>query len=222
MILITKTRMKSLKSFYNKLRIKNIFFYSFILQISTCLFLGYALADNLEKSNSVIQEVITKKKKHAIESAELDPIERSSKIKLLIKQYINLNFMAKATTGSFWKKGTFIQKESYKAALLNQIVDTVEDHLNTLSTLNYRTIDSEKRGTKLVYIKGKIEDPNKNQPSVNLLWKLGKTTKGSFLVLDLEIEGISLVSSHKAETMSILRKNKGDFQILLNKYNIKK
>ena len=211
-----------MKSFYNKLRIKNIFFYSFILQISTCLFLGYALADNLEKSNSVIQEVISKAKKHAIESAELDPIERSSKIKLLIKQYINLNFMAKATTGSFWKKGTFIQKERYKAALLNQIVNTVEDHLNTLSTLNYRTIDSEKRGTKLVYIKGKIEDPNKNQPSVNLLWKLGKTTKGSFLVLDLEIEGISLVSSHKAETMSILRKNKGDFQILLNKYNIKK
>jgi ABC-type transporter MlaC component len=34
-------------------------------------------------------------------------------------------------------------------------------------------------------------------------------------VLDLEIEGISLIRSHKAETMSILRKNKGDFEALL-------
>ena len=207
-----------MKSFYNNLRIKNILYYCFALQISLILLSGYALADNLEKSNAVIQEITSKAKKHAIDSAELDPSQRSLKIKLLIKKYINLNFMAKATTGSFWKKTTDIQKERYKVELLNQIIDTVEDHLNKLSTLNYRTVDSEKRGEKLVYVKGKIEDPDNNQPSVNLLWKLGKTVKGSFLVLDLEIEGISLVSSHKAETMSILRKNKGDFEILLNKY----
>ena len=219
MIVIIKTRTKSLKNFYNKLRIKNILYYCFILQISFTLLSGYALADNLEKSNAVIQEMISKAKKHVIDSTELDPSERSSKIKLLIKQYINLNFMAKATTSSFWKKATDFQKERYKDALLNQIIVTVEDHLNTLSTLNYRTVDSEKRGKKLVYVNGKIEDPSDNKPSVNLLWKLGKTTKGSFLVLDLEIEGISLVSSHKAETMSILRKNKGDFEILLKKYN---
>ena len=40
---------------------------------------------------------------------------------------------------------------------------------------------------------------------------------GSFLILDLEIEGISLVSSQKAEAVSILRKNRGNFDILLNK-----
>ena len=57
--------------------------------------------------------------------------------------------MAKATTGSFWKKATYFQKERYKVALLNQIIVTVEDHLNTLSTLNYRTVDSEKRGENI-------------------------------------------------------------------------
>ena len=207
-----------MKSFYNNLRIKNILYYCFALQISFILLSGYAIADNLEKSNAVIQEITSKAKKHAIHSAELDPSERSLRIKLLIKQYINLNFMAKATTGSFWKKTTDIQKERYKVALLNQIIDTVEDHLNKLSTLNYRAVDAEKRGKKLVYVRGKIEDPDNNRSSINLLWKLGKTAKGSFLVLDLEIEGISLISSHKAETMSILRKNKGDFQILLNNY----
>ena len=208
-----------MKSFYNKLRIKNILYYCFILQISFTLLSGYALADNLEKSNDLIQEMIFKVQKHAIDSVELDPIERSLKAKLLIKQYLNLNFMAKATTGSFWKKATDIQKEKYKVTLLDQIINTIETHLNTLSKLNYITINSEKRGEKLVYIKGIIEDISNNQTSVNLLWKLGKTSKESFLVLDLEIEGISLISSHKAETMSILRKNKGDFEILLDKYN---
>ena len=208
-----------MKSFYNKLRIRDILYYCFILQISITLLSGYALAGNLEKSNDIIQEMILKAKKHAIDTAELNSIDKSLRITTLIKQYINLNFMAKATTGSFWKKATLLQKERYKSALLTQIVETVEDHLNTLSTLNYKAIDSELRGKKLVYVRGRIEDPDKNKLPVNILWKLGATPDGSFLVLDLEIEGISLVSSHKAETMSILRKNKGNFEKLLNKHN---
>ena len=130
--------------------------------------------------------------------------------------------MAKATTGSFWKKATFLQRQRYKNALLQEIVKTVEDHLNTLSTLNYVSINSELRGEKLVYVRGRIEDPNNSKPPVNLLWKLASNNVGALQVLDLEIEGISLVSSHKAETMTILRKNKGDFEVLLDKYNKKK
>ena len=37
--------------------------------------------------------------------------------------------MSKATTGSFWKKASETQKEKYKAALLKQIVLTIEDIL---------------------------------------------------------------------------------------------
>ena len=99
-----------------------------------------------------------------------------------------------------------------------QIVNTIEEHLNTLATLAYKPLKSEARGKKLVYIRGIIVDDSKKIPDVNLLWKLAKDKKGNFLVLDLEIEGISLVSSHKAETMSILRKNKGDFNALLGTF----
>ena len=58
---------------------------------------------------------------------------------------------------------------------------------------------------------------NKKKPNINLLWKLAPNKNGSFLILDLEIEGISLVSSQKAEAVSILRKNRGNFDTLLNK-----
>ena len=127
--------------------------------------------------------------------------------------------MAKATTGSFWKKASDVHKEKYKDALLKQIVNTIEEHLNTLANLTYKHRNSELRGKKLVYVRGMIEDPKKNQPPVNLLWKLAANSKGEFMVLDLEIEGISLISSNKAETMSILRKNRGNFEVLLKKLN---
>ena len=206
-----------MKSFYNNSKQSKVIYFVFVFQIILSFFSAQIFADNLKKGDAIIQEMIMKTKAHAVNSIKLEPEKRTQKIKELINQYINLNFMAKATTGSFWKKATVKQKKQYKDALFNQIINTIEDHLNTLATLSYKSTNSELRGKKLVYVRGKIEDPNKIEPTINLLWKLAANKDGKFLVLDLVIEGISLVSSHKAETMSILRKNKGDFSVLINK-----
>ena len=208
----------NLKNSYNNLNFKKVLsitFFSFlILQILT--FKSYS--DNVKNGEVIVQKMIADAKKHAVKTIKLSPKERSLKIEKLIKQFINLDFMARATTGSYWKKATNTQREEYKNALLKQIVNTIEEHLNTLSTLAYEPLKSEARGKKLVYVKGVIKDKSKKIPDVNLLWKLAKDKRGNFLVLDLEIEGISLISSHKAETMAILRKNKGDFNALLNTF----
>ena len=207
-----------MKNSYNNLSFKKVLCITFFLFLFFQLLTFKSYSDNIKSSEVIVQKMIADAKKHALKTIKLSPEERSSKIEILIKQFINLDFMARATTGSFWKKATNTQKEKYKSALLKQIVNTIEEHLNTLATLAYKPLKSEARGKKLVYVKGIIKDHSKKIPDVNLLWKLAKDKKGNFLVLDLEIEGISLVSSHKAETMSILRKNKGDFNALLGTF----
>ena len=179
-------------------------------------------SDDKKNGEHVIQQLITKTQKHALETIHLSSEERSKKITPIIEQYLNLNFMAKATTGSFWNKATNDEKIKYELALLDQIINTVEEHLNTLATLSYKPIKSELRGKKLLYITGVIEDKSKIKPPINLLWKLSKGKDEAIKILDLEIEGISLIRSHKSETMSILRKNKGDFNDLIEKLKIKK
>ena len=209
--------MQSLKNFWIRKKISKLLSYTFLIFVIFNVNITKSFSDNLKMSESTIQQMIIEAQKHAIDTIKLEPNERSLKIKLLIKKYINLDFMSKATTGTFWKNASEIQKEKYKAALLKQIVLTIEEHLNTLATLSYKQTKSERRGKKLIYVGGVIEDPNKKKSSINLLWKLAANKNGSFLILDLEIEGISLISSQKAEAVSVLRKNRGDFDILLNK-----
>ena len=57
------------------------------------------------------------------------------------------------------------------------------------------------------------------KPSINLLWKVALNKADQYQILDLEIENVSLVSSHKAETISLLRRNKGNFDLLIEKLN---
>ena len=71
----------------------------------------------------------------------------------------------------------------------------------------------------MIYIRGIIEDLDKVQPSVKILWKVALNKESNYQILDLEIENVSLVSSHKAETTSLLRRNKGNFDILIEKLN---
>ena len=211
--------MKNLKSFWINRKIKFFLIYTFLIFLIFNINITKSFSDNLKNGEATIQRMIIEAQKHAIDTIKLQPKERSLKIEILIKKYINLNFMSKATTGTFWKKASEIQKEMYKAALLKQIVLTIEEHLNTLATLSYKPTKSEKRGKKLIYVRGLIQDPKKKKPDVNILWKLAANNNGSILILDLEIEGVSLVSSQKAEAVSILRKNKGNFDILLKKMN---
>jgi len=210
--------MQNLKNYWNK--------FKYILLLVSILFSPVftynSYSDDLQQGNKIIEEMIAEAQKHALETIELSSEERSKKITPLINQYINLDFMAKATTGSFWKKATDDQKIKYKLVLLHQIVNTIEDHLNTLATMSYKPLSSELRGKKLVYVRGIIEDRKKSNPPINLLWKLSKGKDETFGILDLEIEGISLIRSHKSETTSILRKNKGDFDFLIEKLKIKK
>ena len=207
-----------MKNYWNK--IKKIFVFLFLF-ISP-LFVHNSYSDDIKIGEHVIQELIAKTQKHALETIHLSSEERSKKITPIIQQYLNLNFMAKATTGSFWNKATNDEKIKYELALLDQIINTVEEHLNTLATLSYKPIKSEFRGKKLLYITGIIEDKSKIKPPINLLWKLSKGKDEAIKILDLEIEGISLIRSHKSEAMSILRKNKGDFNDLIGKLKIKK
>ena len=209
----------NLKNFYNKNYIRTTFIFLFIFQLFFLLFTMEVKADGLKKAKDTVELLLSEAKIHATETIHLDPIIRTKQIKSLIEKYINIDFMARATTGPFWGKATNLQKQSYKSALLNQIINTIEVHLNKLSNLTYKTIKTEPRGTKLIYIRGIIEDLDKVQPSVNLLWKVALNKESNYQILDLEIENISLISSHKAETTSLLRRNKGNFDILIEKLN---
>ena len=144
-------------------------------------------------------------------------ISENKKNKLDILKYINLDFMAKATTGSYWKKADKKDKSKYKELLLKKILNTIDFHTKKLKEYSFIHKKIEKRGKKLIYVKGVLE--NKDSEKINITWKMYIK---NLTIIDLEIERISLIKTQKSETMSLLRKNKGNFKQFLKRFDIKK
>ena len=140
--------------------------------------------------------------------------DRIKKLDLL--KYVNLDFMAKATTGNYWKNANKKNKVKYKELLLKKIHDTIDFHTKKLNEYKYIYRKTVKRGKKLIYVKGILK--NKEGEKIDITWKMYSK---DLSILDLEIEKISLIKTQKSETMSLLRKNKGNFQEFIEIFNKK-
>jgi len=82
--------MLNLKSFWIKKKISKFLSYTFLIFLIFNVNITKSFSDNLEMGEATIQQMIIEAQKHAIETIKLEPNERSLKIELLIKKYINL------------------------------------------------------------------------------------------------------------------------------------
>ena len=85
--------MQNLKSFWIKKKISKFLSYTFLIFLIFNVNIAKSFSDNLKKGEATIQQMIKEAQKHAIDTIKLEPNERSLKIELLIKIFINLDFM---------------------------------------------------------------------------------------------------------------------------------
>ena len=121
------TWIQNLKSFWISNKISKFLGYTFLIFLIFNFNIAKSFSDNVKMGEITINHMIKEAQQHAIDTVKLEPKKRSLKIELLIKKYINLDFMSKATTGNFWKKASEKQRKMYKAALLKQIVLTTKN-----------------------------------------------------------------------------------------------
>ena len=195
-----------MKNYLNKLN--KIFFITLTIISINFNCESFASSSELDKAKKQIDNLMFDLFEY-VKANKISNKENKNKSILIIKKYLNLDFMAKATSGKYWKNANPNQRETYKEFLISKIIDSVDLHLKALENISFKHTNSQKRGKKLIYVNGFIE--NKRKKVVKIKWKLFSKDNS---ILDLEVEKISLIQSQKSETISLLKKNNGDFSKL--------
>ncbi len=199
-----------MKNFYNKtkfVRIAILIFSIFFLSLK------FSYADNNRKAKIKIDNLMTDLIIY-VKNKENKNDVIANKDKLLT--YLNLDFMARATSGRYWKKASKKEQLNYKKLLFSKILHSINLHTNKLKTMNFIHKKIEKRGEKLIYVKGLLKNEDKQE--VNVIWKMYSK---DLTILDLQIEKISLIKTQKSETINLLRKYKGNFKKFLDNFQMK-
>ena len=124
--------------------------------------------------------------------------------------------MARATSGKYWKRASKNEQLNYRELLFIKILHSINLHTNKLKTMRFIHKKIEKRGKKLIYVRGLLKNRDKQQ--INIIWKMYAK---DLTIIDLQIEKISLIKTQKSETINLLRKYNGNFKKFLDNFKMK-
>lgn len=141
--------------------------------------------------------------------------EKNSKFTDLVMSAIDLNLISKFVLSKTWKNATDDQKERYIQAFKDYFINSYANKLDQYSGEQVEVVDAEEAG-KYVIVNSFIYREGTDTLKINLKWRLLNRDK-EIKIIDLNIEGISLIIAQREEFQSFLANNEGDLEKLIEK-----
>ena len=185
-------------------------FIIFILILAPLNASGTDLKDEEEFVNKFADEAIT-----ILYNNEISDNEKNDKFTNLVMSAIDLNLISQFVLSKTWKSATNDQKERYISAFKKYFINSYANKLDQYSGEKILVTGSEEAG-KYVIVDSNIIREGTNTLKINLKWRL-LNINGDIKIIDLNIEGISLVIAQREEFQSFLTNNNSDLEALIDK-----
>ena len=168
------------------------------LSISTVAFAANpASAKNFIDGLAV--QVLTLVKNEAVSKSE-----KQSRIEALFSDKVDINFVAKFVLGKHWRTATPQQQTAYVASYKPFILKNYASKLTKYSGQTYTLKNTRVDGDASV-VTMEINDPDGQK--INVDYRL-RDDSGAFKIVDISVEGVSLLTTQRSEFNGIIE-NKG-------------
>ena len=141
--------------------------------------------------------------------------EKNDQFTNLVMSAIDLNLISQFVLSKTWKSATDDQKERYLSAFKTYFINSYANKLDQYSGEKIIINGSEEAG-KYVIVDTNIVREGTDTLKINLKWRL-LNKNGDIRIIDLNIEGISLVIAQREEFQSFLANNDGNLETLIEK-----
>ena len=145
----------------------------------------------------------------------LSDVERTSSFTELVMSSIDLNLISKFVLSKAWKNASDEQKEAYLIAFKDYFVSSYANKLDQYAGEKVDVVGSQEAG-KYVIVESNIIREGTDTLKINLKWRL-LNKDNQIKIIDLNIEGISLVIAQREEFQSFLANNDYDLDKLIEK-----
>ncbi len=150
-----------------------------------------------------------------LSNEQISKDEKNDQFTNLVMSAIDLNLISQFVLSKTWKSATDDQKERYISAFKTYFINSYANKLDQYSDEKIIVNEAEEAG-KYVIVDTNIVREGTDTLKINLKWRL-INKNGDIKIIDLNIEGISLVIAQREEFQSFLANNDGDLEALIAK-----
>jgi phospholipid transport system substrate-binding protein len=181
--------------------------------VATGLQPGPARADEFSDGAKKFIEILTSDAISMLTVENISKIERSDRFRRLMNENFAIKGIAKFVLGRHWRKATEAEKKEYLQLFEDLLVATYADRFAKYSGEKLLVNESEVRGKGDALVHTIMIRVDGAKP-LKVAWRVrGKS--GIYKIVDIMVEGISMVVTQKSEFASFIKKNGGSLGPLL-------
>ena len=140
--------------------------------------------------------------------------ERARRFRILMNKNFAIKGIAKFVLGRYWRKASEEQQEEYLRLFEDLMVVTYSDRFEKYSGEKLIIKGAEIRGEKDAIVHTTMVKANNATKPLKVAWRVrGKGE--TFTIIDVMVEGISIIMTQKSEFASFIKQNGGKLDALL-------
>ena len=179
-------------------KILNLFLITFSL-----LFFSDVTADSNAEGSKNFVEKLGKEVIETVSDEKLSDSQRRSNFRYLYLNAFDNFYISRFVLGRYWKRIDKSVKEEFVKTFNDYIVSTYAPKFKGWQG-EFKAVDAliEKN-----FYNVKMNVINKDGPVLKLIWKIYLDKNKNFKILDVNIDGVSMLVTQRAEFMSVIKNN---------------
>ena len=174
----------------------------FLITLSLLSFSSVSADSNAEGSK-VFVEQLGKEVIERVSDEKLSDSQRRSNFRYLYLNAFDNFYISRFVLGRYWKRIDKSVKEEF--------VKTFNDYIVSTYAPKFKGWEGEFKAVDALIEKNfynvKMDVINKNGPVLKLIWKIYLDKNKNFKILDVNIDGVSMLVTQRAEFMSVIKNN---------------
>lgn len=156
-------------------------------------------------------EAMAQRVVEVLENKDMDLAQKDTALKQIFEGNIAIDWVGRFVLGRHWRTATEPQKQAYLASYKAFIINSYVNRLKEYSGEKFNILQGRDIGEGQYMLSTEILRPG-NQANVLVDYKI-RDEDGRYMIFDIVVEGVSLISTQRSEFDSVVGRKGLDFLI---------
>ena len=182
-----------------------------------CLYPLVSYSDANLASSKVFVEKLGKQVVEKVSNTEITELERYNNFKKLYLSSFDNYYISRFVLGRYWKTIDKSIQKKFVDSFNNYIVATYAPKFKGWEG-TFKAVESLFENN---YYNVKMDILNRNGPTLKMMWKMYLNKNKEFKILDVNIDGVSMLVTQRAEFLSVIKNHPNGVNGLIDAMNKK-
>ena len=140
------------------------------------------------------------------------PAERERRLKALLLENFDMPRISRFVLGRYWQTASNQEKEEFQRLLPDYVARSYSNRFASYSGETVKVIRSRPAGEDTTVVSSQIVDPS-GAPPISAEWRVVRTGN-DFRIIDVAVDGVSLVLTHRQEFAAVIEQQGGGVSTL--------